>query len=697
MRIPMLLTILALGCSDKDSDDTGGNACTETAWFLDADGDGHGGADRVDACDAPSGYVAQSTDCDDADATSNPDAEELCDDVDHNCDGDARSGATDVVALFGDADGDGFGVGDAQDVCPDESGWVDNDDDCNDDSADAFPGADELCDGIDNDCDGSTDGVSWPTDFGSDTLGDAIAATDSELLCIEAGEYADVLLMVDKTGITVRGAGVGETLLTGDGERAMWVENSKDSVVGDLTLRDGTIATSENITLDGVEFSGLNTTQTKGCEGCSLRVEYSQGIVFQDVDIVDNTLDHSGYNPRHLGMLNSYSSDIAWTGGRIADNTINQTWKTGTAAGVVVYGYDSTLDIQGVDVVDNAYTQLGEATAGTVQIASEGYFYLNASTFNLTDVDLVGNSFDVASANSGGVGYASAYFAWQTTNNSTLNWQGGSVSDNTLSVFATTQALSGLAQSSESEVVLVDLDISGNTVTCEAGTGAAAMSGLYFNLGSHSSTRLRIVDNHFVSSGVNGWMYGVYGGYDSDGMVIDNLVMAGNSVTTDNQSIYGLLTMQRHDITATNLSVVGNELSGYAVGGVFHLDKGSLVLENSVVQGNSVNADTQARIGAAVVGWDGSGEVVLNYNAFSDNSSNQAEAFMQGSHSSWDPIGVDGNIDSDAGFTDVSGDADGWDLTLGAGSALIDAGDPDVSDPDGSVCDIGAYGGPESM
>ena len=274
---------------------------------------------------------------------------------------------------------------------------------------------------------------------------------------------------------------------------------------------------------------------------------------------------------------------------------------------------------------------------------------------------------------------------------------GGSVSDNTLSVFATTQALSGLAQSSESEVVLVDLDISGNTVTCEAGTGAAAMSGLYFNLGSHSSTRLRIVDNHFVSSGVNGWMYGVYGGYDSDGMVIDNLVMAGNSVTTDNQSIYGLLTMQRHDITATNLSVVGNELSGYAVGGVFHLDKGSLVLENSVVQGNSVNADTQARIGAAVVGWDGSGEVVLNYNAFSDNSSNQAEAFMQGSHSSWDPIGVDGNIDSDAGFTDVSGDADGWDLTLGAGSALIDAGDPDVSDPDGSVCDIGAYGGPESM
>ena len=693
----MLLAIFALGCSDKDTEDTG-SSCTETAWFLDADGDGHGGADRVDACEAPSGYVAQSTDCDDADATANPDAGELCDDIDHDCDGDPTAGATDLVPLFADTDEDGFGAGDAQDVCPDAPGWADNDEDCNDASADAFPGADELCDGIDNDCDGTADGVSWPTDFPDDTLGDAITATDADLLCIEAGEHAEVLLMVEKTGLTVRGVGGGQTILTGIGGRALWIEDSEDSVVGDIIVRDGTIATSKNITLDGVEFSGLNTTGTKGCEGCSVRVEHSQGIVFQDVDIVDNTFDHSGYNPRHLGLLNSYSSDIAWTGGRVADNTIDQNWKTGTAAGVAVYAYDSTLEIEGVEVVDNAYTQFGEATAGTVQIASEGYFYLNASTFTLTDVDLVGNTFDVVATNSGGVGYGSAYFAWQATNNSSLTWQGGSVSGNTLSVFATTQALAGLGQSSESEVVLVDLDVVGNTVTCEAGTGAAAMSGLYFNTSSHSSTRLRLVDNHFVSSGVNGWMYGVYGGYDSDGMVIDNLVMAGNSVTTDNQSVYGLISAQRYDLTATNLTIVGNEVSGYAASsGVFHLDKGSLVLENSVVQGNTVYTATEARAGAAVVGWDGSGEVVLSYNAFSDNRSNQSESFMQGTQTSWDPVGADGNIDSDASFTDVSGGAQGWELTLAAGSALIDAGDPDVSDPDGSVCDIGAYGGPESL
>ena len=37
------------------------------------------------------------------------------------------------------------------------------------------------------------------------------------------------------------------------------------------------------------------------------------------------------------------------------------------------------------------------------------------------------------------------------------------------------------------------------------------------------------------------------------------------------------------------------------------------------------------------------------------------------------------------------------DLTLAAGSPAIDAGDPSISDPDGSRSDIGAFGGPFSM
>lgn len=36
-----------------------------------------------------------------------------------------------------------------------------------------------------------------------------------------------------------------------------------------------------------------------------------------------------------------------------------------------------------------------------------------------------------------------------------------------------------------------------------------------------------------------------------------------------------------------------------------------------------------------------------------------------------------------------------WDLTLDAGSSLIDAGDPSILDADGTTSDIGAYGGPD--
>ncbi len=48
-----------------------GSGCTPSNWYLDADGDGRGNpASVVSACVAPSGYVADATDCSDSDANS---------------------------------------------------------------------------------------------------------------------------------------------------------------------------------------------------------------------------------------------------------------------------------------------------------------------------------------------------------------------------------------------------------------------------------------------------------------------------------------------------------------------------------------------------------------------------------------------------------------------------------------------------
>ncbi len=61
---------------------------TIPAWWRDDDGDGvGGGAGRVDSCEPPEGYVVETGDCDDADASVYPGAVELCDGLDNDCNG----------------------------------------------------------------------------------------------------------------------------------------------------------------------------------------------------------------------------------------------------------------------------------------------------------------------------------------------------------------------------------------------------------------------------------------------------------------------------------------------------------------------------------------------------------------------------------------------------------------------------------
>ncbi len=59
-----------------------------------------------------------------------------------------------------------------------------------------------------------------------------------------------------------------------------------------------------------------------------------------------------------------------------------------------------------------------------------------------------------------------------------------------------------------------------------------------------------------------------------------------------------------------------------------------------------------------------------------------------------DPTGFDGNVSVDPELLDVSSpDPADWDLHLAPTSPMLDAGDPAVADPDGSLSDIGIYGG----
>lgn len=153
----------------------GGSACLMQTWYADADGDGYGNpAVTTVACNAPLGYVANNTDCNDANASIHPGAAEVCNSIDDNCNGSIDEGLT-FTTYYADADGDGYGDPATSVVaCATPVGYVANNTDCNDGNNGAHPGATEVCDGVDNDCDGLTD---------EDLVNAVISPADSAITC----------------------------------------------------------------------------------------------------------------------------------------------------------------------------------------------------------------------------------------------------------------------------------------------------------------------------------------------------------------------------------------------------------------------------------------------------------------------------------------------------------------------------------
>ncbi|MDP2306270.1 MAG: MopE-related protein [Pseudomonadota bacterium] len=147
----------------------------EGTFYADEDRDGFGDPTNASvSCTAPSGYVTSGTDCDDTSAEAWPGNAELCDDVDNDCDGVVDDGVT--RTFYADADLDGHGdPAAALTSCTPPVGSVLDGDDCDDSSAEAYPGNPEVCDERDNDCNGVVDeGVTftWYGDIDGDGYGD---------------------------------------------------------------------------------------------------------------------------------------------------------------------------------------------------------------------------------------------------------------------------------------------------------------------------------------------------------------------------------------------------------------------------------------------------------------------------------------------------------------------------------------------
>ena len=187
------------------------NSVQPTTFYADTDGDSYGNpAVTISACSLPVGYVTNDSDCDDSNSAINPttvwyedaDADNVGNLtvtftgcvaptnyvlVSGDCD-DSDPAATFPVIYYQDSDNDGYGVAFGVEFCQNPGfGFVLNNTDCDDSQNSVYPGAPEICDDFDNNCNGQTNEGLQTTVYYLDNDGDTYGQGSAGDFCADPG------------------------------------------------------------------------------------------------------------------------------------------------------------------------------------------------------------------------------------------------------------------------------------------------------------------------------------------------------------------------------------------------------------------------------------------------------------------------------------------------------------------------------
>lgn len=248
MRTSLLL-LFALGCVEEPSAEAPKAEDTGSPSLPDVDRDGDGFPEEVD--------------CDDRAADVNAAAPELCNGRDDDCDGAVDEGSIDAPTWYFDDDDDSFGdPGDPVVSCGQPQGAVENADDCDDVDPLVNPSATELCNEVDDDCDGEVDwGAIDESIFYDDLDDDGFGDPASEHRACFA-DSDDVALAEDCDDSTdLANPSVPEVCRDG-------IDNDCDGGANSCGWRGEVLSSSA-----WVSFTGLNPTDRLGLGAASIDLE----------------------------------------------------------------------------------------------------------------------------------------------------------------------------------------------------------------------------------------------------------------------------------------------------------------------------------------------------------------------------------------------------------------------------------------